>query len=128
MKKNKEKRSLQEMCEYLSKKEIVAQKASRDSIKYKQCEFMEDKIGKVYKAVVVSVVKYGLFVEIKETNCEGLIRLSDIDGDTFVVDETNHCVKGFNTGEIIRLGDDVNIVVKSVDIEKKNIDLTLIRL
>jgi ribonuclease R len=115
-------------CQYLSKKEIVAQKASRDSIKYKQCEFMEDKIGKVYKAVVVSVVKYGLFVEIKETNCEGLIRLSDIDGDTFVVDETNHCVKGFNTGEIIRLGDDVNIVVKSVDIEKKNIDLTLIRL
>jgi ribonuclease R len=115
-------------CQYLSQREITAQKASRDSVKYKQCEYMEDKIGKVYEGTVVSVVKYGLFVSMKDTNCEGMVRLSDIGGDTFIVDLDNHCVKGYNKGEVIRLGDDVSIVVKSVDVEKKNIDLTLIRL
>lgn len=119
---------ISDMCGYLSQREIVAQKASRDSVKYKQCEYMEDKIGKVYDGTVVSVVKYGLFVSMKDTNCEGMVRLSDIGGDTFQVDLDNHCVKGYNKGEIIRLGDDVRIVVKSVDVEKKNIDLTLIRL
>jgi ribonuclease R len=115
-------------CQYLSDREIAAQKASRDSIKYKQCEYMEDKIGKVYDGTVVSVVKYGLFVSMKDTNCEGMVRLSDIGGDTFIVDLDNHCVKGHNTGEVVRLGDEVKIVVKAVDVEKKNIDLTLIRL
>lgn len=119
---------ISDMCGYLSQREIVAQKASRDSVKYKQCEYMEDKIGKVYEGTVVSVVKYGLFVSMKDTNCEGMVRLSDIGGDTFQVDLDNHCVKGYNKGEVIRLGDDVRIVVKSVDVEKKNIDLTLIRL
>jgi len=115
-------------CEHLSKREIVAQKASRDSVKFKQTEFMSDKIGKVYRGVVTSVLNYGLFVEIKETMCEGLVRISEISGDTFVFDEKNYCVKGYNTGEVIRLGDEVTIIVKSVDVEKKNIDLSLIKL
>lgn len=119
---------LESRCSYLSRREITAQKASRDSIKFKQCEFMSDKIGKVYEGVIVSVVNYGLFVEIKETKCEGLVRLSEIGGDTFSVDMDNYCAVGYNTGEKIRLGDEVHIVVKSVDIERKNIDLTLIRL
>jgi ribonuclease R len=63
-----------------------------------------------------------------ETNCEGLVRLAEIGGDTFIADVDNYCVKGFNTGMIYRLGDEVSVVVKGVDIEKKNIDLTLIRL
>lgn len=120
--------SLESKCSYLSRREITAQKASRDSVKFKQCEFMSDKIGKVYEGVIVSVVNYGLFVEIKETKCEGLVRLSEIGGDTFSVDMDNYCAVGYNTGEKIRLGDEVHIVVKSVDIERKNIDLTLIRL
>jgi ribonuclease R len=115
-------------CEYLSKREVVAQKASRDSIKFKQAEFMSDKIGKVYRGVVTSVLNYGLFVEIKETMCEGLVRISEINGDTFTYDEKNYCIKGYNTGEVIRLGDEVTIIVKSVDVEKKNIDLSLIKL
>jgi ribonuclease R len=118
---------LSTQCGYLSDREVAAQKASRDSVKYKQCEYMEDKIGKVYEGTVVSVVKYGLFVSMKDTNCEGMVRLSDIGGDTFQVDLDNHCVKGYNKGEVIRLSDEVKIVVKSVDVEKKNIDLTLIR-
>lgn len=89
---------------------------------------MNNFIGQVYKGIVSSVTDYGLFVEIEETKCEGLIRLSEINGDTYQADTNTHCVKGFNTGHKIRLGDEVNIVVSSVDIEKKNINLSLIRL
>jgi ribonuclease R/exosome complex exonuclease DIS3/RRP44 len=119
---------LEPKCQYLSKREINAQKASRDSIKFKQCEYMVDKVGKIYKGVINGVTNYGVFVEMPETNCEGLVRLAEIGGDTFIADVDNYCVKGFNTGMIYRLGDEVSVVVKGVDIEKKNIDLTLIRL
>jgi ribonuclease R len=120
---------LEARCKHCSEREIKAQKASRDSIKYKQCEFMADKIGLVYhNCIVTSVMEYGVFVEIPETGSEGLVRMSEIGGDTYQADTTNHRVVGYNTGAIIRLGDEVSIVVKSVDIEKKNIDLTLIRL
>lgn len=119
---------LEAKCLHLSEREKKAQKAERDSIKYMQCIYMTERVGKVYKGIVTSVADYGVFVEIHENKCEGLVRLSEIGGDTFVADTANHCVKGFNTGEVIRLGDEVHIVVKSVDIEKKNINLTLIRL
>lgn len=119
---------LEPKCQYLSKREINAQKASRDSIKFKQCEYLQDKVGKIYKGVINSVTNYGVFVEMPETNCEGLVRLSEIGGDTFQADIDNYCVRGFNTKVEYRLGDEVSVVVKGVDIEKKNIDLTLIRL
>jgi ribonuclease R len=78
--------------------------------------------------MVTSVTDYGLFVTIEENGCDGLIRLTDIGGDTFIADVENYRVKGHNTGSYIRLGDEVMVVVKSVDIEKKNINLTLLRL
>lgn len=115
-------------CKHLSDRERKAQKAQRESIKYKQCEFMADRIGKVYEGIVTSIMDYGIFVEITENKCEGLVRMSEIGGDVFTADQDNHCIKGFNTGEKIKLGDEVHIVVKSVDIERKNIDFTLIRL
>jgi ribonuclease R/exosome complex exonuclease DIS3/RRP44 len=119
---------LETRCQHLSEREKKAQKAERDSIKYMQCIYMSERVGKVYKGMVTSVMDYGLFVTIDENHCEGFIRLSEIGGDTYMVDTSNHCVKGFNTGAKIRLGDEVMIVVKAVDIEKKNIDLTLLRL
>jgi ribonuclease R len=119
---------LEAKCVYLSEREKKAQKAERDSIKYMQCIYMSKNVGKIYKGIVTSVAEYALFVEIQENKCEGLIRLSDIGGDTYVADVNNYCVKGFNTGQTIRLGDEVMIVVKSVDVEKKNINLTLLRL
>jgi len=118
---------LDNRCGHLSEVEKRAQKAERDSIKYMQTVYMSDKIGKVYKGIVVSVAEYGLFVEMVDTGCEGLIRLSEIGGDVFVADVEHHCVKGFNKGEKIRLGDEVHIVIKSVDVDKKNINLTLLR-
>lgn len=119
---------LETKCNYLSEREKKAQKAERDSIKYMQCIYMNNNVGKIYKGLVTSVAEYGLFVEIQENKCEGLVRLADIGGDSFTADVNNYCVKGMNTGEKIRLGDEVMVVVKSVDVEKKNINLTLLRI
>ena len=119
---------LESRCQHLSEREKKAQKAERDSIKYMQCVYMNDNIGKVFKGIVSSVTDYGLFVEILENKCDGLIKLSDINGDTYQADTNNHCVKGYNTGHKIRLGDMVHVIVSSVDIEKKNINLSLINL
>ena len=115
-------------CLHLSEREKKAQKAERDSIKYMQCIYMAERVGKVYKGIVTSVAEYGLFIEIEENKCEGLVRLSEIGGDTYTADMNNYCVVGFNTGAKIRLGDEVMIVVKSVDVERKNINFTLLRL
>jgi ribonuclease R len=89
---------------------------------------MTNNVGRIYKGIITSVAEYGLFVEIAENKFEGLVRLSEIGGDTYMADVNNYCVKGFNTGQTIRLGDEVMVVIKSVDVEKKNINLTLIRL
>ena len=119
---------LEARCLHLSEREKKAQKAERDSIKYMQCIYMSNFIGKVFKGLVTSITEYGLFVEMVDNKCEGLIKLSDITGDTYSSDVNNYCVKGFNTGDKIRLGDNVHVIVSSVDIEKKNINLTLLRL
>lgn len=119
---------LEGRCLHLSEREKKAQKAERDSIKYMQCIYMSKFIGKVYKGMVTSIAEYGLFVEMVDNKCEGLIKLSDITGDTYSADVSNYCVKGFNTGDKIRLGDIVHVIVSSVDIEKKNINLSLLRL
>ena len=118
---------LEGRCLHLSEREKKAQKAERDSIKYMQCIYMSERVGKVYEGIVSSVMDYGIFVEIKENSCEGLVRTSEI-GHSYVVDINNYRVNNIVTGESITLGDKVHVVVSSVDIEKKNINLTLIRL
>jgi ribonuclease R len=119
---------LEGRCLHLSEREKKAQKAERDSIKYMQCIYMADHLGKVFKGVVSSIQEYGVFVEIPENDCEGLIRLSEINGDTWSADVNSYCIKGYNTGDKIRLGDEVHVIVSGVDVEKKNINLSLIRL
>lgn len=119
---------LEGRCQHLSEREKKAQKAERDSIKYMQCVYMSENIGRVFEGIISSVTEYGVFVEILENKCEGLIKLSNIQGDTYTVDMANYCVKGYNTGSKIRLGDVVHVVVSSVDIDKKNINLSLINL
>ena len=118
---------LDSRCQYVSEREKKAQKAERDSIKYMQCIYMAERVGKIYKGIVSSVADYGIFVEIEENKCEGLVRIGEIGGDSFTADTANYCIKGANSGETIRLGDEVMVVVKSVDVEKKNINLTLLR-
>lgn len=118
---------LEPRCKHCSEREIKAQKASRDSVKYKQCEYLQGKIGKIYSGVVTSVQEYGLFINITENGCECLVKLNSISG-SWIADITNYQVKEFNTNQIIRLGDVVTIVISSVDVEKKNIDAVLINL
>jgi ribonuclease R/exosome complex exonuclease DIS3/RRP44 len=115
-------------CVYLSEREKRAQKAERDSIKYMQTIYMSERVGKIYQGIITSVTDYGIFIEITENKCEGLIKLSDIGGDTYIPDLKHHCLKGHNTGHRITLGDEVNVVVSGVDVEKRNINLTLLRL
>ncbi len=119
---------LESRCTYLSERERKAQKAERDSTKYVQALYMSEKIGQVYDGIVTSISEYGFFVEVTENMCEGLVRLSDMSGDTYAADVENYCIRGHQSGQVIRLGDKVNIVVWTVDIEKKNINFKLINL
>jgi len=114
-------------CTYLSEREKKAQKAERDSIKYMQCIYMSENVGKIYKGIVTSVMDFGLFITIEENACDCLVKLSGI-GGTWNAEVNNYRIKEFNTGEIIRLGDEVMVVISKVDIEKKAIDATLLRL
>ena len=88
---------------------------------------MAERINRVYDGIVTSVTDYGLFIEIKENRCEGLVRLSDINGESYTVDAANYLVKS-SSGKVIRLGDKVMVIVKSVDVTKKNINLALMTL
>lgn len=119
-------KDLEQMAVHLSQRERIAQKASRDSVKYKQCEYMMDKLGKIYTAIVTSVQDYGLFVEISENGCEGLVKTSDIGQRTWNVDIKNHCFVEDLTGRKIRLGDEVKVIVKLVNLEKKEINLVIL--
>lgn len=117
--------SLDAMCEHITNQEIKSAKASRDSIKYMHCIYMEENIGRVYKGIVCSIVDYGIFVELIDTKTEGLIKTSTITGD-WSVDMTNHCIKENNTGEIIRLSDEVTVMISSVELEKRNINFSFL--
>jgi ribonuclease R len=119
---------LEGRCVHLSDKERTAQKASRDSIKYMQCVYMLDKVNKIYNGVITSVTEYGLFIEMPDVGCEGMVKVSEMSGDTYRTDMESFCVRGFNYGEVFRLGDEIKVTVKAVDIDKKIIDLMIIRL
>jgi ribonuclease R len=117
---------LEKMAVHLSQRERVAQKASRDSVKYKQCQYLMDKLGKIYTGVITSVQDYGLFVEIPENGCEGLVKTSDIGYKTWTPDVKNHCFTEEITGRKMRLGDEIKIIIKSIDLEKKEINLSVL--
>ncbi|MBY0243954.1 MAG: ribonuclease R [Sphingobacteriaceae bacterium] len=106
--------------------EKKAADAERASIKYKQAEYLMDNIGIEYAGVVSGVTEWGMFVEITENKCEGMIRLRDLRDDYYIFDEKNYCVIGQRNKKKYQLGDDVNIKVKKVDLSKKQIDFILI--
>ena len=116
---------LESRCTYLSERERKAQKAERDSIKYMQTIYMSERIGNVYKGLVTSVTEYGIFVEIVENKCDCMVRLVEIDGN-WVSDLKNYCIKEINTGKQLRLGDELMVIISSVDIEKKNINVKIL--
>lgn len=118
---------LETRCVHLSEREKKAQKAERESIKYMQCMYMADNIGKVYNGIVSSITDFGIFVTIPENGCDALLKLNNIKG-TWQVDMANYRIKEHNTQESIRLGDNINVVITQVDLERKSIDCSIIRL
>jgi len=114
---------IEDQSKWCSSRELVAAKAQRDSIKYKQAEYLLDKIGKVFDGIVSGVTDWGMYVELIESKCEGMIRYQSLEGK-WLVDTNNYTITN-EMGDKIRLGDPIKVVVKSVDLEKKQIDFTL---
>jgi len=111
---------------HASAMEKRAADAERASIKYKQAEYLENNIGTAYKGIISGVTEWGMYVEIEENKCEGMIRLRDISDDFYVLDEKNYCIIGQRKKRKYQLGDEVMIRVKKVDLSKRQIDFTLI--
>jgi ribonuclease R len=116
----------QEFCKHSSERERVATEAERASIKYKQVEFLSSQVGKIFDGVITGVTEWGMYVEITENLCEGMIRAKDMSDDIYVFDQDNYCYIGRRRRTIYQLGDKVRIKVKRTDILKKQVDFSLI--
>lgn len=112
-------------CEHSSKMERLATDAERASIKYKQVEFMSDKIGRVFEGVISGVTEWGIYVEIIENQCEGMIALRELQDDYFEYDEENYCIRGRHSGRVYMLGDKINVEVVKADLQKRQLDYRL---
>ncbi len=114
-------------CQHCSDMEKQATEAERASVKYKQAEYLLDKVGKEFEGLISGVSKWGLFVELDETKCEGLVALRDMNDDYYVLDEDNYLITGQSHGRQFRLGDRIRVKVKKIDMSKKTIDFALTR-
>ncbi len=115
----------EELCEHCSEMELVAQNAERDSIKYKMVEFMADKVGEIYDAHISGITSYGIYAEIDENHCEGMIPMRDLGDDYYDFDERNFCLVGRRHHHKYQLGDAIRIQVARADLEKKQLDFTV---
>ena len=116
----------EEFCEHCSDMEHTAAQAERASIKYKQVEFMSERIGQTFQGTISGVTEFGLYVEIDENKCEGMIPLRDLEGDYYEFDEKNYCLKGRRYHHCYNLGDSVKVQVSRADLYRKQLDLKLI--
>jgi len=114
------------LCEHSSDMEKRAADAERSSVKYKQAEYMLDKIGQEFDALISGVSKWGIFAEIIGTKCEGMIKLRDLNDDYYYLDEENFRVIGQRYGNVYKLGDPVRIRVKKIDLSRKQMDYIII--
>ena len=115
----------EELCEHCSDMELVAQGAERDSIKYKMVEFMSDKLGDVFDAHISGITSYGVYAEIDENHCEGMIPMRDLDDDYYDFDERNFCLRGRRHHHAYQLGDPIRIKVAKANLERKQLDFAL---
>ena len=113
------------MCEHSSEREQVAVEAERASIKYKQVEFMSDKVGQVFSGVISGVTEWGLYVEIIENKCEGLLHIRNLDDDFYELDEDNYRLTGRRNKKSFQLGDTINVEIARANLEKKQLDFAL---
>ncbi len=123
---SKLKAKYEDLCKISSKQEKMAATAERQSIKYKQVEFMQDKVGKEFEGVISGVTEWGIYVEISQYKTEGMVRIKDITDDHYFFDEENFCLIGRLYKRKYQLGDDVKILVQKANLEKKQLDFILV--
>ena len=124
-KKSANEEELEELSKHCSDMELLATRAERDSIKYKQVEFMSDKVGQVFDGVISGITEWGIYVEIKENKCEGMIPIRELDDDFYELDEKNYRLIGRRTRREYRLGQEIPIVVVRTNLERKQLDFAL---
>jgi ribonuclease R len=115
----------EELCEHCSEMEQLAQNAERDSIKFKMVEFMGDRIGNEYDAHISGITSYGIYAEIDENHCEGMVPMRDLDDDYYEFDEKNFLLRGRRHHHKYQLGDPIRIKVAKANVEKRQLDFTL---
>ncbi|MEN8966610.1 MAG: RNB domain-containing ribonuclease [Polaribacter sp.] len=118
--------SYEEKCKHSSKREELASKAERDSIKYMQVKYMQEHKNEIFEGVITGVTEWGIYVEIKQNKCEGMVRIRDIKSDYYIFDEKQYAIVGQSTKQMYQLGDDVSVQVKKTDLERKHLDFNLI--
>ncbi len=116
----------EKMCQHSSVMEQKAADAERASIKYKQVEFLQDKIGEQFEGIISGVTEWGIYVEIIENKCEGMVSIRDLDDDFYIYDEENYCIVGRHTKNKYQLGDKVKIEIKNANLVKKQLDFYLV--
>ena len=124
--KSVKKDTYEEMCKHSSEMERKATQAERDSVKYKQVEFLLDKKGKVFDGAISGVSKWGIFVSLDISKSEGLIRFNDLKDDYYYLDEDNYRIIGRQSGNKYSLGDKVHVLVKNVDLDKRQLDFAIV--
>lgn len=117
---------LEEQCKHSSEMEQLAANAERSSIKYKQVEYMQEHLGETFSGIISGVTEWGLYVELNDNLCEGLVPMRDLADDYYDFDEKNHCLIGRRNNHRYRLGDNVDIKVARADLEKKQLDFVLL--
>lgn len=117
---------LEDECKHSSDMEQLAVNAERASIKYKQVEYMMDHIGEEFDGMISGVTEWGIYVELEENHCEGLVPMRDLADDYYDYDEKNYCIRGRRRGTVYRLGDQVRVRVANANLEKKQLDFLLV--
>jgi len=120
------KQEYEEKCKHSSDMEQLAANAERASIKYKQVEFMSDKLGRTFKAVISGIAEWGIYAEIEENKCEGLVPMRELDDDFYEFDEKNYRLLGRRTRREYRLGDEIEIKVVRTNLERKQLDFAIV--
>ena len=116
----------EERCRHSSDREVLAANAERDSIKYMQIRFMQKHMDQDFKGVISGVTEWGIYVEIAENKCEGMVRIREIKDDHYIYDERQFAIVGQRSGKMYQLGDVVYVRVKNADLEKRHLDFVLL--
>ena len=119
---------LEDLCKHSSNMEQLAANAERSSIKYKQVEYLGDHLGEIYDGVISGVTEWGLYVELDDNKCEGLVPVRDLDDDYYDFDERNYCLVGRRSNTRYRLGDKIRVQIARANLERKQLDFALVNI